>query len=508
LGVGAVPLALGAVLLLAAVLRGWGLTSKSLWYDEAFAVFVARQPLTEMIGLLRDFDMHPPFHYVFLHVWMRLVGDGEVAVRLPGVLASVCAVLFTFLLGRRLGGTRVGVLAATLLALSPFQIAAAQEARMYPFLTLFGVASSYALWLALEGGSRRHWIAYALVTTLSLYTHHFTILLLLAHGAYVLGIHRLRAGGRAWLLCAVVAVAAYLPQLSVFFQQLVRARGWPSFEGPFGLGLVADVMGLLSFGGGTFGMGTYYRGGTLALPYRVLMVLPFLWLAVRGVGKLGERQRQAYLLAYFLVPLLLAAAISLQWNIFQERYFSFLLPPFVMLLAAGMLAVADRARPSARAAPLVGAVGLLSAALMTPSLLGVYRDQPSYDWRGAARHLTTAAGPSDFVHYLPSFVSIPFDYYFREDRPRLPGTPRDVLAVVFLAGQRKLSLRSGLPPEAMETASRTHPRLWLITSAALGDDVHRQIGTVLSASFQPGEVRRFGLVRVALWKSRHYTPSP
>src|SRR3989304_709792 len=183
-------LTLGAVLLAAVALRLWGLGDKSLWFDEAYSVYIARQALGEIPRLLRVYDPHPPLYYVLLRLWMGVAGQSEVAVRVPSVVASLAAIGLTYLLGRRLAGEGVGLLAAGLLAASPFQVTAAQEARMYPFLMLFGVGASYALWLALAEGRRRYWMGYVLCLVLALYTHHFAVLLLLAHGGYVLGVYR------------------------------------------------------------------------------------------------------------------------------------------------------------------------------------------------------------------------------------------------------------------------------------------------------------------------------
>ena len=227
-------LGVGAVLVVAVLVRGWSLGAKPLWYDEAYSVFVAQQPVGEIFRLLRLYDTHLPLYHVFLHFWMGLFGKSEVVVRLPSLLASLGAVALTFLLGRRLAGDRVGLLAAALLALSPFQVTSAQEARMYPFLMLFGVGASYALWLALAEGRRRYWMGYVLCLVLALYTHHFAVLLLLAHGVYVLGIHRERQAMRAWLFAVAVVVILYLPLVPMLVTQVSTARAWPDFRPPFG----------------------------------------------------------------------------------------------------------------------------------------------------------------------------------------------------------------------------------------------------------------------------------
>ncbi|MGH2628799.1 MAG: glycosyltransferase family 39 protein, partial [Anaerolineales bacterium] len=168
------PVVPGAILVLAAALRVWHLGAKPLWFDETWSVFIARQPLEEIPRLLRLYDHLPPLYYLLLNIWIALFGTAEASVRLPSVLAGVGAVGATFFLAERVAGRRVALLGAALLAISPFQIAAAQEARTYSFITLFALGAAYGLWRAVEEGQRHHWLLYAGCLLLALYTHHFS----------------------------------------------------------------------------------------------------------------------------------------------------------------------------------------------------------------------------------------------------------------------------------------------------------------------------------------------
>ncbi len=90
-------------------------------------------------------DKHPPLYYLLLHGWTRLLGGGDVSVRLLGVLIGALAVLPTYGIGRRLGGDRAGAIAALLLALNPFLIWYSQEARMFMPATTFLLVGLYGI---------------------------------------------------------------------------------------------------------------------------------------------------------------------------------------------------------------------------------------------------------------------------------------------------------------------------------------------------------------------------
>ena len=126
----------GALFSIGLVLRT--LTASDLWLDEALGVNIARLPLVDLPAALSR-DAAPPLYYGLLHLWMALFGDGDVAVRSLSALASGLTLPVVWLVGRRLGGTRAAWGAAFVLAVNPFAIRYATEARMYA-LVAFEVA--------------------------------------------------------------------------------------------------------------------------------------------------------------------------------------------------------------------------------------------------------------------------------------------------------------------------------------------------------------------------------
>src|SRR5258708_8858402 len=64
-------------------LRVWGISSNSLWFDEAFTHNVV--VYNSIANIARSqilMDLHPPFYFVLLAAWTRLVGDSEVSLRM------------------------------------------------------------------------------------------------------------------------------------------------------------------------------------------------------------------------------------------------------------------------------------------------------------------------------------------------------------------------------------------------------------------------------------------
>ncbi|MFN8485642.1 MAG: glycosyltransferase family 39 protein [Anaerolineae bacterium] len=155
--------ALGVVLV-AFALRVLALGGPSLWYDEGFAVQTARLSLPALVERLVREDNHSPLHYLILHFWMPLVGDSETALRFSSVIVGVLMVALTYAIFREIFHGRpqadlaalvAGAPAAALVALSPFLVYYAREARMYSLLACFTLAAAWTLLAATRRTLRR-----------------------------------------------------------------------------------------------------------------------------------------------------------------------------------------------------------------------------------------------------------------------------------------------------------------------------------------------------------------
>ncbi|MCP4539148.1 MAG: phospholipid carrier-dependent glycosyltransferase [Chloroflexi bacterium] len=134
-----------AIIAMGGFLRFYQIGSKGLWLDEAFSVWMGWQPVGEMLDWLVKIDQHPPLYYTLLHFWMAF-GDSAATVRALCALFSTLTIPVIYLLGRRLFGDQtISLLAALILAVSPFHVRFAQEARMYALLALNASLATYAL---------------------------------------------------------------------------------------------------------------------------------------------------------------------------------------------------------------------------------------------------------------------------------------------------------------------------------------------------------------------------
>ena len=112
-------------------------------------------------GLAVEKPEHVPLYFLAARSWVELLGNFIAARRALSALASVATILGVYWLGRELfGSARTGQVAAALVALSPFHVQYAQQARPYALWALLVVLASALLLRALRLDRRRLWILY------------------------------------------------------------------------------------------------------------------------------------------------------------------------------------------------------------------------------------------------------------------------------------------------------------------------------------------------------------
>ena len=219
-----------AILLLALGLRLYRLAAPSLWNDEGTSVAVAQRDLAT-IARGAAYDIHPPLYYWLLHGWVLLLGTGEAAVRSPSALLGVVLVALIYALGRQLRpgeGAGIGLLAAFLAAINPFEIYYSQEARMYVLAAVLAAAAVLALVRFVESRSATALAALVVLEAAGLYTHYsFIFVVVVMNLAYLLSLrarHVDRGQVVSWIAAQAAVALLYLPWLPTALRQVT---GWP-----------------------------------------------------------------------------------------------------------------------------------------------------------------------------------------------------------------------------------------------------------------------------------------
>jgi hypothetical protein len=381
-------LAVGVVVAAGIVARF--VANSHLWLDEALTVNIAGLPLSQLTEALRH-DGSPPLYYAVLHGWMQVFGSGTFAVRALSGVCSVACLPLAWRVGHRVGGRTAATAYLVLLALSPFAVQYATEARMYSMAMLLVLAGGLALANLLERPSLRLSVAVALLTGALLLTHYYALYTVAAVGA-VLAWYAWRGEDRAAARRALVAMVAgsllFLPWVPVLLYQSAHT-GAPWGSTGRGLRTVIDTLGVLVSG---------YRD---AGPVPLLLAVGLITLAVfgRAVGRrrfeidLIGREPGRTLAVLTFGGLLLAVAVSkVTGQAYVPRYASIVFPGVVLLLAVGVASFGD-ARLRVVALVVMGGLG----AVGIQPVMAYERTQAA----SVARALRAGAQPGDVVAYCP-----------------------------------------------------------------------------------------------------------
>ena len=218
-------IALLGIVLAGAFLRVYYLGTQSLWIDELISIRWSQLSVAQMVQATAQ-DVHPPLYYFLLHYWMMIFGSSEFGVRLLSSIFGILAIPMIYAVGRELFNKQVGLVAALILALSSFNIAYSQEARMYTLMVLLALLSVYFFWRFLQQSSLVSSVGYVLSTTLLVWTHNYSWFVVIAENIYVVTLLLLSKHRtfrlRHWAVLQAIVVVLFVPWVAVLIQQISR----------------------------------------------------------------------------------------------------------------------------------------------------------------------------------------------------------------------------------------------------------------------------------------------
>ncbi len=450
--------ALVAIVLVGAALRLIGLGDEPFWLDEAHTANFTKLTVSELWSFDDPFDtVNPPGFILLMKIWTQVSRSDE-WFRLLSALAGTATIPIVYAIGLRVANRRVGLFAATFVALSGYLVRYSQEARAYGLITLL---AAVALWAVTQlvaepvgadatpwrrratGRSRRPltltdlaWPAYGIAVGLSMHLHNTAVGIPLASNLAV-GLWwlttrpRPRHFARNWIGANLLAVAVWSPWLPGFLTQLglVQANFWvqqPTMSSVTrDLGVLFDAYAELVFP----------PLGELWFHALVLMLAAAtMWWGSRRLS----RPHLLVLWSFVLVQPAFELVFSLRQPVFLSRTLL-----WILLAAAVLLGLAwDRAegrRLMAGAAVLLLGVGTLGT-------VGYHTEFQKTAWDEAASLVASQAGPDDVVFVLAGNTLVAFNRYFDDydlelDRYRLPwGIPDRVSQGSVLTSRRHRSL--------------------------------------------------------------------
>lgn len=399
-----------SIIVLAAVVRIWGLGSQSVWQDEAYSIVLARESLPETIEAQVE-DSSPPLYYILLHFWIEVLGDSEFGARLLSAVFGVGLVIAALLITTRLFSLEAGLWAGGLLAIAPQAVYYSQEARMYALTPLLALLSVYACHLLCEEPSSKRMGVFIAITGAMLYTQNYGVFVLAAEVLYILSRRKHNPDPRP-MLSLMGVVGVYLPWLLVLSRQVAEnttpwiAAPYPRmlFETALHLSFKSWRLPVTGF------LKVIWAVGLIAVGVLCLLVVRFVIRARRSEDALMQDRRRAGLLilSYTIVPVMCAFIVSQTKPIYVPgRYDTIVQPGLWILCAVGLTSLPRKWLKGAAAAVL-----LFALVVSLHSYLATYRKSSD---REIANYIAANAGDADLLLFTDLTIT-PFNYYYPESR--------------------------------------------------------------------------------------------
>lgn len=388
------------IVILGLALRFYHLDFNSLWLDEAatYANINSTNIFTVLTNVYNDH--HAPLFFVC--VWLvHFIGSTEFWLRLPSLVAGTGTIFVIYFLGKEVVNEKVGIIAALLLALSPYHIYYSQEARMYAVAVFFVTLAFYLFFKASKSTDNRYWILMWLSCVAAFYTHFYTgfitiplvvgyCLLVRKDNPNLKFIGNIPKGFKEFVAGGILAIILVLPILNSFFSQskflLDKTITW---------GLNAWMIPFATLSSFSF------QNEMIGAIFLLLAGLGF-WVTYK------KSSYTAWILFVFLfIPFLFSIIMSKSIP-FNVRYHMYLLPLFLVIIS---IAIERLTHLSENHTVTIAAVFLIFlCALIT--LPPYYSQISKEDWRGFTSRLSQTTSPGDTVVLVPSYMSLPFNYYY------------------------------------------------------------------------------------------------
>lgn len=430
------------IIIVGTILRLFNIDKVSLWHDEAFSALLIRYPYGEMIQRI-ILDVHPPLYYIFLRIWDAIFGDSLLALRLFSAFFGVLTIYFAYLFVKTaFKNENLSLIAAAFIAINPFQIQYASEARMYTLGTFLIMLSSWLLvkaigsqdqnitaslpensdWITklteeksaaknklgkfgLKLRKYKWWILYGISTALAIYSHYYLLFSVAAQALFIIfwAIINYRLRLQEWIksknikgaiIAYIISFIIFLPWLPVLIKQLSQVE--ESYWIP--------TMNRYSIPNTIFHL---FAGTNIYTANSNLIIISLIFLAALAYALRQEKNNYKWLVVFsFFIPFIISVALSFKRSLYLDRYFVFVGLFYVIILANFIDSIKKKTLQYAIIAILAtGSVLLFARGWQKIDLA----DKPGM--AGASSYLFANAMPQDKVYIGSSFVFFTYKYY-------------------------------------------------------------------------------------------------
>ncbi len=321
-----------AIFAVGIILRIFKLGDQSVWIDEfCTARFAASKDLFVVFWNSVANDMHPPTFYMLEHIFCSIFGYSELSIRVLPLCFGIANMFIFYKLVRAFFSEQISLIAAFLFCLSPYQIYYSQEARNYSMFLMVSMLMVYYFIISIKYNSFVFG-KFIFWSVIGIYTHSFTLLLLIIMNGLIFILYREEIRLNLWLKAQAI-IAVFLLPIIIFYLKGFSAQ---SYYHNIGM-LLAPFHTLKNY---LFG---------ITIDWNILTIAAFIiaiYLMIMGIFTYRQKYSKIIKiiswisLLFMMFPWLIS--IALGKAIFSERLFILVSALVLIILAVGISYLSDQ----------------------------------------------------------------------------------------------------------------------------------------------------------------------
>lgn len=312
-----------AIFLLGASLRIWKfIEGGPVSFDEAWSYWLGSKALSDLFRIMAT-DKHPPLFYLLMHFWNSSY-HSESWIRIPSLLFSLSSMWFFYLLLKKFTDSKAVIIVGFLLfAFSHDQVEYGAYARMYSLATMLAIIAVYSFFNILDNPRKKWFIINSLTNVLFVLTHYIGLFSIFAQFVYLLILRSRNKMPRStltrWTLHHAPFAIIGLFCLPFFFLQLHAGGVAPKW-----ISVMYGAPSLSRLFGQIFCTNLFRL-----FPSHLRLIIEVLIVAILLLGLVDKKKiaiagidsKTAFLMLFYLLPIITFWSISQFEPIFIARYF-------------------------------------------------------------------------------------------------------------------------------------------------------------------------------------------
>lgn len=471
------PLALAlllATLCIGVFLRIGNLAGNALWLDESYTAFAAEKGQEFIWKVTPNYEVHPPFYYSLVNLWINVFGISLISYRALGVVCGLLTLFIMWKIGQNLAvriscarSETIPLWAVIFGAFSPILVAMSREARPYPLLIL-AYCCGILLVLRLAHANRKNieWLLYFLNLTVILWLHplgaFFVASLVLALLVLTWNLQWRTSEYLKFTATHLLVLVLWAPAVAILIYQasLWVRSSWLVFSWSSVPQALVQIYGVGNWVGAIFAVG----------------------LAALGFVEL-KQDRRLFLAVFILAFLPLAGSLIATITIapvFLPRTLSPASIPALIILSVGAVRICRSGKLIIRTLPAIFAEIQILGALQYPT------HQRSQDWYSIHDAMTRLVKPSDVILAYPNESALPLRFAARDrgSELKIRGIPEEVPVQTAIGthptGTRGVVSISEHKMPAFASSYSQIGTIWLVQINPQLFDQHDHFGRTLS----------------------------